>query len=108
MSSMYYNISIEGTIGVGKTHISLATSYEIQTLYGYESVRIIRSNSIVNTPNELPKMPQDIPNLRMILVEDFEELNENPSRMQVVCNWLIWNVNNGVLIIFTSNGSILS
>ena len=99
-------IHIMGTMGVGKTHISLATSYEIQTLYGYESVRIIRSNSIVNTPNELPKMPQDIPNLRMILVEDFEELNENPSRMQIVCNWLIWNVNNGIQIIITSNGSI--
>ncbi len=99
-------IHIMGTMGVGKTHISLATSYEIQTLYGYESVRIIRSNSIVNASNELPKMPQDIPNLRMILVEDFEELNENPSRMQVVCNWLIWNLNNGIQIIITSNGSI--
>ena len=99
-------IHIIGSSGVGKTHISLAASYEIQTLYGYDSVRIIRSNSIINSSNELPPMPQNIPNLKMIIVEDFEELNDNASRMQTICNWLIWNINNGVQMIITSNGSI--
>ena len=42
----------------------------------------------------------------MILVEDFEELKSNLSRMQSLSNWLNWNINNGVQIIITSNGTI--
>ncbi|CAI8245357.1 MAG: Chromosomal replication initiator protein DnaA [Methanobacteriota archaeon] len=99
-------IHIKGDYGVGKTHISLAASYEIQSIYGEESVRIIRSNTLVDNSNELPNMPQNIPKLKMILLEDFEELTSNLSRMQAISNWLIWNINNGVQLIITSDGSI--
>ncbi len=99
-------IHIKGDYGVGKTHISLAASYEIQSIYGEESVRIIRSNTLVDNSNELPNMPQNIPKLKMILLEDFEELTSNPSRMQAISNWLIWNINNGIQLIITSDGSI--
>ena len=99
-------IHIRGHNGVGKTHVSLATSYEIQSLYGDESVRIIRSNTLADNSEGLPHMPQNITNLRMIVLEDFEELGQNQSRMQAISNWLIWNVNNGVQLIITSNGTI--
>ena len=99
-------IHIQGNMGVGKTHISLATCYEIQTLYGNESVRIIRSGTLADNSKELPHMAQDIINLKMILIEDFEELKSNLSRMQSLSNWLIWNINNGIQIIITSNGTI--
>ncbi|MAT49288.1 MAG: hypothetical protein CMA27_05605 [Euryarchaeota archaeon] len=99
-------IHIKGDYGVGKTHISLAASYEIQSIYGDESVRIIRSNTIIENANGLPNMPQNIPKLKMILLEDFEALTSNPSRMQAISNWIIWNINNGVQLIITSDGSI--
>ena len=51
-------------------------------------------------------MAQEINNQEMILVEDFEELKSNLSRMQSLSNWLNWNINNGVQIIITSNGTI--
>lgn len=101
-------IHIKGNNGVGKTHISLATSYEIQSLYGDESVRMIRSSTLIDNSDGLPHLPQNIPNLRMIILEDFEELVLNQSRMQAISNWLIWNVNNGVQLIITSNGTISS
>ena len=99
-------IHIKGTPGVGKTHISLATGYEIQSLYGNESVRIIRSSTLADNSNELPTLAQNILNLKMIIIEDFEELENNLSRMQALSNWLIWNINNGIQIIITSNGTI--
>lgn len=99
-------IHIKGNTGVGKTHISLASCYEIQSIYGDESVRIIRSGTLIDNSKELPLMAQDINNLKMILVEDFEELISNLSRMQSLSNWLIWNINNGIQIIITSNGTI--
>ena len=99
-------IHIKGDYGVGKTHISLAASYEIQSIYGDESVRIIRSNTLIENANGLPNMPQNIPKLKMILLEDFEALTANPSRMQAISNWIIWNINNGVQLIITSDGSI--
>ncbi|MAO70736.1 MAG: hypothetical protein CL983_06660 [Euryarchaeota archaeon] len=99
-------IHIKGNTGVGKTHISLAACYEIQSIYGNESVRIIRSGTLVDNSKELPLMAQEINNLKMILVEDFEELKSNLSRMQSLSNWLNWNINNGVQIIITSNGTI--
>jgi len=48
-------IHIKGDTGVGKTHISLATCYEIQSIYGDESVRIIRSGTLIDNSKELPK-----------------------------------------------------
>ena len=99
-------IHIKGDTGVGKTHISLATCYEIQSIYGDESVRIIRSGTIIDNSKELPTMAQNINNLKIILIEDFEELKSNLSRMQSLSNWLIWNINNGIQIIITSNGTI--
>ena len=99
-------IHIKGDTGVGKTHISLATCYEIQSIYGDESVRIIRSSTLIDNSKELPTMAQNINNLKIILIEDFEELKSNLSRMQSLSNWLIWNINNGIQIIITSNGTI--
>ncbi len=99
-------IHIKGPYGIGKTHISLAASYEIQSLYGDESVRIIRSNSLIDNSNELPNLSENIPKLKMIILEDFESLLENQSRMQSISNWLIWNINNGVQLLITSNGTI--
>ena len=99
-------IHIKGNPGVGKTHISLATGYEIQSLYGNDSVRIIRSNTLTNNSDELPPLAQNILNLKMIIIEDFEDLENNLSRMQALSNWLIWNINNGIQIIITSNGTV--
>ena len=99
-------IHIVGNYGVGKTHICFGTSYDIQSIYGLDSVRIILSGTLTNNSQELPKLPQNIPNLKMIVIENYEELLTNQSRMQIISNWISWNVNNGVQILITSNGSI--
>ncbi len=99
-------IHIKGDYGVGKTHISLASSYEIQSYYGLESVRIILSSTLSENSVELPIFPQHIPNLKMIIIEDFEDLLNNQSRMQAISNWIIWNINKGIQILITSNGKI--
>ena len=101
-------IHISGLQGIGKSHLVTACAQTFQEQLGPASVRMVRCGLLAGEKGAWPIPPQEIEGLRVLVIEDLDQILEQMGRLQEMAGWLLWQVSCGVQVVLTSDGTLRS